>query len=129
MNQDSIHIDLSQVPDSSVVPAGLYPVEVAKAELGQSQSGNPMMTVNFNIIDGDHTGARLITWMSLQPQALFAVKGFLKALDIDTSGGVNLTPAEYIGRTLCVKVTVAKDNDGEERNNCRAFKPLSEYEG
>lgn len=124
--QQSTHVDFTSTPDSNIVPAGEYYVEVAKAELGTSNAGKPMMTVTFNVIDGEHAGAKIPAWLSLQPQALFALKGFLKALGYDTSGGLDITPDEYIGKTLKVKVTVNKDGDGEDRNNVRKFSPISD---
>lgn len=127
MSNVPTHVDFSDTPDDQIIPEGVYVVEVAKATLGTSQSsGNPMMTVNFNVIEGERSGSKLVSFMSLQPQALFTLKGFLKALGVDTSGGVQLSTEEYVGQQLRVKVTVGKDNDGDKRNNIKKFLPLQE---
>jgi hypothetical protein len=75
------HNDMSQVaaPDE-LVPEGTYHVRVSEVVEETSRNGNPMLVFTFKIQDeGPAFGRTVKVWASLQPNALFTLKGIYKA--------------------------------------------------
>jgi len=106
-NGKSIHIgDLSNVETSKkALPEGEYLVKVAEVEDKESSNGNPMLAFTFNVEEGDYKGSKLFHNCSLQPQALFNLKGILLALGYDIpSSDFDLDTTELIGLTCGVDV-------------------------
>lgn len=107
------------------VPAGNYDVSVAKAELTTAKSsGKPMIAVQYRISEPEeHEGRILFDNFSLQPQALWKLKGFLQALEwagIDEDG-LELDPAELIGAQLTVAVIQEPGQRDDIRNVVKGY--------
>ncbi len=101
-----VHIDFSSSPE---LVDGTYPVVVKTCKEDESSSGNPCIKCSFQVTDGDFVGQMIFATLSLQAHALFAVKGFLKALDYDTSEGIDFEPDDVIGKELEVTGKVSPD--------------------
>lgn len=54
--------------DFEEIPDGEYEVSVEKLELTQSKKGDPMLTIWFKIIAGEHEGQRIFYNKVMQPQ-------------------------------------------------------------
>lgn len=54
--------------DFEPLPDGQYEVAVEKLELTESKKGDPMLTIWFKIVEGDHEGQRLFYNKVMQPQ-------------------------------------------------------------
>lgn len=54
--------------DFEPLPDGQYEVEVEKLELTESKKGDPMLTIWFKVIEGDHANQRLFYNKVMQPQ-------------------------------------------------------------
>lgn len=122
-----VHIDFSNAPSDEAPESGTYPCVITKVEETVSQSsGNPMLVVDFKITDGDYEGRQIRSFQSLQPQALFAVKGMLKALGTDTSESLEIEPNELVGQELLVtgKQEPDRNDDTLMRFNIKSFKAL-----
>lgn len=103
---DSINVDLSGVETSKkAIPEGTYEVVVNKAEQKKSKEGNPMISFEFEVTEGTHSGAKLFENCSLQPQALFKLKSVLLALGMDIPNkSFDLNLKDLIGLTCEVEV-------------------------
>lgn len=103
----SVNVDLSGVETNrKAIPEGEYTLVVNSAEMGESQSGNPMIKFEFEVSEGKHRGTKLYENCSLQPQALFKLKSLLvglgfsipkKAFDLDLTELVGLTCSVEVG--------------------------------
>lgn len=54
--------------DFPEIPEGQYEVEVEKMELGQSKKGDPMLKIQFKILDGEFEKQRIFYNGVMQPQ-------------------------------------------------------------
>lgn len=122
-----VHIDFSNAPSDEAPESGSYPAVIVKAEQTTSNtSGQPMLVVDFKITDGPYEGRQVRSFQSLQPQALFAVRGMLKALGYDTSESLEFEEEDLIGKEL--EITGKQEPDREDpetkRFNIKRFKAL-----
>lgn len=102
----SVSVDLSGVETSrKAIPEGTYEVVVNSAELKNSKSGNNMVALEFEVVDGPHKGGKLFENCSLQPQALFKLKSVLMALGLEIPNkAFDLDLGELVGLTCEVEV-------------------------
>ncbi len=82
------------------LPVGTYKVKVMEATKGASQKGNPMITVDLEIVDSANitvknpdtgenesvspNGLAIRNWVTLVPQAIGAVNTFHRAFNLST---------------------------------------------
>ena len=126
----SLTVDLSGVAtDLSTFPTGVYEAQVLTAELEISKtSGNPMITVEFEIHHPDLGTGVIKDWLS--PGFKSKIKSFWmaangfsneQARDALASGGeIELDPDEMIGVQLLVNVG---EKEGREKDG-RMFKSV-----
>lgn len=81
-SKGNVKVDLSGVESSrKAIPEGSYTVSVNDAKIEtSSKSSADYIAFEFEVIEGDHKGAKLFHNCSLQPQALFNLKNVLEAL-------------------------------------------------
>lgn len=96
-----ITVDFSDTESSGIPDEGDYLLEVDEVEQKTSDnSGADYLSITFKIADGDFKGKKVWHNCSLQPQALFNLRGLLEALGMEvTSGKFQLDPADMIGLT------------------------------
>lgn len=102
-----INVDFTGVEAGGiVVPEGDYLVEVEDVEQKTSEtSGNDYLALTLKVADGDHKGKKLFHNCSLQPQALFNLRGVLEALGFEVPNGpMEFDPADMIGQQCGVTV-------------------------
>lgn len=102
----SVNLDLSGVEvGRRAIPEGTYAVVVNKAELTKSREGNNMIKLEFEVTEGPHKGAKLFENCSLQPQALFKLKGVMLALGMNIpDGSFDLDTNDLVGLNCEVEV-------------------------
>lgn len=139
-------IDLTNVEGGGgfePIPGGQYHLAVTGVEVKESgpNSKNPgslYIAWEFTIQAGEYEGRRLWTNTSLLPQALFGLKGLIAAAKIDgldPNGQLDLEEvvdrmqgAEVVGVVVKQKKPAAYAQfEGEEQNNIKSFKPMSEF--
>lgn len=111
-----VTVDLSGVESSrKAIPEGQYVVSVNDASMENSSKGNDYIRFEFEVIEGAHKGAKLYHNCSLQPQALFNLKGVLEALGFTIPAkAFDLDLSELIG--LECEVEVGHETyDGKKR--------------
>jgi hypothetical protein len=106
-NRKGISVDLSNVEvGGKALPEGNYNVEVADVECKQSSNGNDMLAFTFQVTGGTYKGSKLYHNCSLQPQALFNLKGILLALGYEIpKKAFDLQTSELVGLTCEVEVS------------------------
>lgn len=83
-NKGALTLDLSGVETSTTIPEGNYIAEVDSIEVKMSEnSGNSYLAFTFIVTEGKSKKQKLFHNCSLQPQALFNLKGVLLALGFD----------------------------------------------
>jgi len=122
-------VDLSDVSEDAVfeaIPAGTYPMEILEAEYGASQAGNPMITWQLGITDGEYANRRIFYHTVMNNDfGLARLKRLLVRLapDLDLA---NFNPkrdlAKLAGRQGQVVLRVRR-RDGEPRSEVRDILP------
>lgn len=125
----SISVDFEGVESGVVVPEDDYSVRVSEIEQKISDnSGEPYLAFIFEINDGPHSGKRLWHNCSLQPQALFNLRGVLEALGLEVpSGKMDLDIDDLIGLECGVAVQHETYN-GKKKARIVEFVALTEEE-
>lgn len=124
-----VTVDLSGVESSrKAIPEGQYVVSVNDASMENSSKGNDYIKFEFEVIEGAHKGAKLYHNCSLQPQALFNLKGVLEALGFTIPAkAFDLDLSDLIG--LECEVEVGHETyDGKKRARIVEFISSEEEE-
>ncbi|UOF76989.1 hypothetical protein [Caudoviricetes sp.] len=96
-----IAVDFSDTESQASLPEGDFLFEVDEVEQKTSEnSGNDYLSITFKVAEGEFKGKKVWHNCSLQPQALFNLRGVLEALGFEVPQGVmELDPADMIGET------------------------------
>ena len=97
----SLSVDFSDTEASGIPDEGDYVLEVTDVEQKTSDnSGNEYLSFTFAIADGEFKGKKVYHNCSLQPQALFNLRGVLESLGYEVpQGPMDLEIADLIGDT------------------------------
>lgn len=125
----ALNLDFSSVPSREPLEEGVYLLQISEAEEKISSTGNPMISVMFDVLstqDGETVEGQRRLWdnYSLQAQALFKLKELLSALGIDTSAVVDMEVSDLIGQQILAKV-VQETYNGELRNRVKKIYPVA----
>lgn len=109
-NKSAVSVDLSKVEaGGKVLPEGKYAVSISAATLESSQSGNDYIKLELQVSEGDQKDYKLYHNCSLQPQALFNLKGVLLALGFPIpKKAFDLDLGELVGSECSVEVAHEK---------------------
>lgn len=129
-------VNFTDVPDSvgfDPVPPGEYVVTVTKGEMGESgdnakHPGTPYINWDLVVAEGQFQGRHIFTVTSLWPDSLqYGLKPLLKAVGgFNTDSELDFEIEDVINKQLIVKVNIQKQEGYDDKNNVRAFKPLSD---
>lgn len=124
-----IAVDFSDTETQKLITEGDYQVEVVEVEQGTSQADQPKLDFQFHIVeDEEFNGKKLYHTCSLQPQALFNLRGLLEALGMEVpQGTMELDPADLIGLQCGVHV-FHEVYEGKTKAKIAEFFPLGEEE-
>ena len=132
-------INFSDVADAvyEIMPKGVYEVEVIDNEYKESQNGNPMWEIQFEVQGGEYAGRKLRHWWTFTAAALPMVKNHVKVLapellevgnfDVEDDNVVD----SLVGRRCNVQVQVRRHYEDRNRkvNNVSGLLPLVEGQG
>lgn len=105
----------------SRVKPGEYIAEVTSVTEEESSEGNPYLKWEMKITEGKYKGARLFHNTSLQPQALWNLRGLLEAMQIEVPDSeMELDLDEYAGQTVGV-VVEQETYQGKNQARCVGF--------
>lgn len=121
-------IDLSNYRDrtGSRVPEGQYLVQVEDIEVGNSQKGDPMWTVYYRIVGGEHDGMTLIDRLTHTEKAMFRVVGFLQGMGVKVQRKkMRVDTSRLVGRKMLVQVADGQPYNGTVRSEVRSYERFS----
>lgn len=97
------------------VPDGNYTAEVVKIEEKESEKGSPYLKWQWKITSKECRGASLWDNTSLQPQALWRLRGLLECLGEEIpEGSMDIDLEEYVGKEARLEVTNEKYNGKDQ---------------
>lgn len=111
--------------DFDALPKATYNATVYAIEQKYSNNGgNPYLNWQFKVQGGEHNGRIVFDTTSLQPQALWKLKGHLKAIDpsMDLSGAMSLDTDELLGKE-CRIVIIHEMYEGEAKARVKKLLP------
>lgn len=104
------------------VEPGRYNTKVYSVEDGKSKSGNPMFTVEFELLEGEYAGQLLRSWLPQTGKARFKLAAFLDSLKIKPSGKFKLNPQKLVGKKIGIVVADAdQDSSFAGRSEIKSF--------
>lgn len=96
--KNAISVDFSGTESQQTLPEGDYLFEVDEIEQKTSSSDNLYLSFTFKVHEGEFKGKKVWHNCSLQPQALFNLRGVLEALGYEVPQGVmDLDTDDLIG--------------------------------
>jgi len=128
----AIKVDFSDTESQGAIDEGDVGLEVVEVEQKTSESsGGDYLALEFKIIGGlddQFNGRKIYHNCSLQPQALFNLRGVLEALGFEVpQGTMDLDPADMIGET-CGASLAHEVYQGKTKARPVEFFPIEELE-
>lgn len=112
-----ISLDFSSVQGYDPLPKGGYIVRIEKVEETTSQSGNAMLNMAFEVLEGEYASRKIFENYVLKENCLWKLQSLLAAVGVSTDGVVDLDPQnELLGKVFIASVEVTQYN-GQDRNN------------
>lgn len=122
-------IDFRGVNRSSkeLLPDGWYEAEVRTVRPKQASTGPEYWRVEFEVVAGDHSGARVFDSIFFTEKALPRLKVALSSLGLPHEGVVDVAPEDLIGRHACIEVASKEGADQKVRNvvTFEGFRPAT----
>jgi len=111
-----IAVDFSDTESSVTLPEGDYLLKVEDVETKISEnSGSEYLAITFVVEDGKFKNKKVWHNCSLQPQALFNLRGVLEALGFEVPAGImELDPADMIGE-VCAGAVAHEVYEGKKK--------------
>ena len=117
-----LNLDFSSVPSREPLEEGVYPLRIANVEETTSSTGNPMLKVEYDVIDVE--GNRKL-WDNyvLIDKCLWKVKELFDAIGVDTSELVEMDVTELVGMEVNGKV-IQETYNGDIVNRIKKIMPV-----
>lgn len=117
-----LNLDFSSVPSREPLEEGVYHLRIAKVEETTSSTGNPMLKVEYDVMDVD--GSRKL-WDNyvLIDKCLWKVKELFDAIGVDTSELVEMDVTELVGMEVNGKV-IQETYNGDIVNRIKKVLPI-----
>jgi len=115
----------------SLLPEGLYDIEVVEAEERSSKNGNQMIALTLEVRHPDGYPSRVWDYLVSTPAAVFKIKQFCDAAGLtgEFASGT-LTEAHCRNRRLKAKIFVEAGREGyQDRNAIREYLPTATPSG
>lgn len=128
--KSGIAVDFTGVETQVSLPEQDFLLEVEEVEQKTSDnSGADYLSFTFKIVDGKFAGKKLWHNCSLQPQALFNLRGVLEALGMEIPAGpMELDPADLIG-LQCGGAVQNETYEGKNKSRVVEFFPAEDLDG
>jgi hypothetical protein len=110
-----------------LLPEGeeLFKVEEATVETGE-ESGKDYIKVTLAVVDGDFEGTKAYDNLSLQPQALWKLRGFMEALGLATEDGeMEIDPEDFVGLEVKANV-IHEEYKGKTKHRIDGYAPAED---
>lgn len=130
MASKKVKVDFTGVESFQRPSEGEHVCKIVNAELKQSQGGNDMIVVTFEVTKGQDKGARVFENYPLAENALWKLKGMLQAIGMKCDGKVQLDLDKLIGK-VCIVSVIDDEYNGQIRSRvqeCRKLAAVAEDE-
>lgn len=107
-------LDFTGVESFEKAEEGKHICKIASAEVKQSQGGNDMIVVAFEVTKGNSKGARVYENYPLVENALWKLKSLLQAIGLKCEGKVQLDLDKLIGK-MCEVTVFHEEYEGKTR--------------
>lgn len=108
--------DVDEAGNYVPLPTGEYPSKIIEVEENNTNAGDPMWSLKFEVLEGDCKGRHFFDNLvfSDNPKTRQRLKLVLKRLGYDVGKAIDVTPASMIGRAARITVMPNEytDNDG-----------------
>lgn len=96
IDKEQFEKDLKEIKENGEIEPGAYVVKIEKMELKESSKGDPMLSIQFRILDGEHKKACIFyNQVVLQPFQVHLANTFLNSLDTDIEAAFHGDYEEY----------------------------------
>lgn len=114
-----LNLDFSSVPSREALDEGVYSLIVSEAEETTSSSGNPMISLTFDVqgVDGNR---KIWDNLVLIDKCMWKVKEFFAAIGVDVSSVVTIDVVELIGMSVNAKI-IKTVYQGEDKNEVKKY--------
>lgn len=119
-----LKLDFTGVESFQRAAEGIHTVKIATAEVKQSQGGNDMIVIAFEVTKGADKGARVYENFPLVDKALWKLKGLLQAIGMKADGKLQLDVDKLIGKVCQINVQ-HEEYDGKLRARCESIMKFS----
>lgn len=119
-----IKLDFTGVESFKKASEGDHVCKIVSAEVKQSQGGNDMIVVAFEVTKGEDKTARVYENYPLLDTTLWKLKGLLEALGMKADSKVSLDLDKLIGK-VCIVAVVHEEYDGKIRARVDEVKKFS----
>lgn len=130
MASKKVKVDFTGVESFQRPSEGEHVCKIVSAELKQSQGGNDMIVVAFEVTKGQDKGARVFENYPLAENALWKLKGMLQAIGMKCEGKVQLDLDKLVGK-ICIVSVIDDEYNGQVRSRvqeCRKLAAVAEDE-
>ena len=130
MASKKVKVDFTGVESFQRPSEGEHICKIVSAEFKQSQGGNDMIVVAFEVTKGKDKGARVYENYPLVENALWKLKGMLQAIGMKCDGKVQLDLDKLIGK-VCLITVIDDEYNGQVRSRvqeCRKLAAVTEDE-
>lgn len=117
-------LDFTGVENFQRANVGKHVCKIVSADEKQSQGGNDMIVVAFEVTKGDDKGARVYENYPLIDTALWKLKGLLQAIGMKADGKVQLDLDKLIGK-ICEVNVIHEEYEGRIRARVESTAKLS----
>lgn len=121
MGKVSVNMGAKEADAIELLPDGTYQLKIVKADLKESKSGNPMVTVDLSVVNSlNHNGAKImfhnVTIIPNDEKGAWIAKLFLKAIGQPYKGNVTIDTDAWLGKIINAEVGV-REYDNKKYNN------------
>lgn len=117
-------LDFTGVESFQRASEGEHAAKIASAEVKQSQGGNDMIVVAFEVTKGEDKGSRVYENYPLIDTALWKLKGLLQAIGMKADGKVQLDLDKLVGKVVTI-VVKHEEYEGKTRAKIDEVKKFS----
>lgn len=117
-----LNLDFSSVPSREPLEEGVYPLRIAKVEETTSSTGNPMLKVEYDVMDVEGNRKMWDNYVLID-KCLWKVKELFDAIGVDTSELVEMDVTELVGMEVNGKV-IQETYNGDIVNRIKKVMPV-----
>lgn len=117
-----LNLDFSSVPSREPLEEGVYHLRIAKVEETTSSTGNPMLKVEYDVMDVEGNRKLWDNYVLIN-KCLWKVKELFDAIGVDTSELVEMNVTELVGMEVNGKV-IQETYNGDIVNRIKKVMPV-----